>query len=880
MQQPPSNYEATGTPSELQLPAPMVASLQPAPEARLWKRLLWVRDRARGAQHAWVVGRGASLAAILLAREAMRVTALDADAEAMAEARQTLDAESEMASEATIAFHVLDAIDSDVAPDATGCDTAIILDGYGESLARWLEPIGRSPVIVRVIVSVAFGIDPAGGREIVFPRMVVDGLPDFQLDHMEVIDGHIEAVLSRSQAGVAASKTHNDCMLRLTELGAAQYIAEMSKRIPELEFELDATHSSWKKAGRLARDLEESTSFQFGQALVLAVRSPGALLRLPLTLGRVLWGRKKQVAAVSLAPRERHGLTEWEKEALRNQVRQVIRQGPDAIKRVVETFLGDASTPLRAFGYLVAAQACSQHNERELEFELASYGLQLDRSVGMLRGFMHVALRARRMQAASETLHELLEHAAQGNKLAHAFLRQFEQTTSYKLAILEEISPRPAQWRRVDGGRLVYVLHNSLPYSSGGYATRSQGLAAGLHALGQPVVCLTRPGFPLDMKPELAPIDVPVVDVIDGVPYQRVLLPSRKDISEYDYVVRSAAALEAELRRLRPAYVQAASNYITGLPALIAARRLGVPFFYEVRGLWEITRMSRDQTFADSISFELQRHLESTLAREADHVFTLTEPMREELIARGVEPSRITLLPNSVDAERFHSRTRDEALARQLGIPDGVAVIGYVGTFVVYEGLEDLVAAGVELHRRGLDFRLLLVGNENASGQDRGPITEEILRVAREGGIESKLIMPGRIPHEQVEAYYSLIDVCPFPRKPWPVCEMVSPMKPLEALAMKKAVIVSSVRALTEMIADDVTGVVFEKGSVVGLADAIAALVSDPDRRLRLGEAGREWVANERSWTQVAERIQAVTAQFDAITVDPAAMSVEAAADA
>src|SRR5690606_36479232 len=137
-------------------------------------------------------------------------------------------------------------------------------------------------------------------------------------------------------------------------------------------------------------------------------------------------------------------------------------------------------------------------------------------------------------------------------------------------------------------------------------------------------------------------------------------------------VLGAAERMTAELSRLNVSYVQGASNYVTGLPALIAARRLGVPFFYEVRGLWEITRMSRDDKFAKSISFDVQRHLEGSLAREADHVFTLTEAMREELIDRGVDPERITLLPNSVDADRFLPMPRDQDLARELGIPDDV----------------------------------------------------------------------------------------------------------------------------------------------------------------------------------------------------------------
>ena len=188
--------------------------------------------------------------------------------------------------------------------------------------------------------------------------------------------------------------------------------------------------------------------------------------------------------------------------------------------------------------------------------------------------------------------------------------------------------------------------------------------------------------------------------------------------------------------------------------------------------------------------------------------------MRDELVRRGVDPATITLLPNSCDPERFTPRGRDAALAARLGIPASVPVIGYIGTFVQYEGLEDLVAACAMLHGRGRDFRLMLIGNENVSGTEKGPITAEIERIAAEAGLSDRLIMPGRVPHEEVAAYYSLIDIAPFPRKPQPVTEMVSPMKPLEALAMEKAVVVSSVAALTEMIADEETGLVFAKGDI------------------------------------------------------------------
>ena len=185
-------------------------------------------------------------------------------------------------------------------------------------------------------------------------------------------------------------------------------------------------------------------------------------------------------------------------------------------------------------------------------------------------------------------------------------------------------------------------------------------------------------------------------------------------------------------------------------------------------------------------------------------------------------------------------------------------VVGYIGTFVQYEGLDHLAEACGLLKSRNIEFRLLIVGNENTATNEKGPITQKILEVAKLFDFEDWLIMPGRIPHEEVEAYYSLIDVAPFPRKPQPVTEMVSPMKPLEAAAMKKAIIVSSVRALTDMITDEVNGLVFEKGNIEDLSNKLYQLLSNEDLRVKLGNNARSWVENDRTWEKTAEKFDEV----------------------
>ena len=400
---------------------------------------------------------------------------------------------------------------------------------------------------------------------------------------------------------------------------------------------------------------------------------------------------------------------------------------------------------------------------------------------------------------------------------------------------------------------IAYVLHNSLPFSSGGYATRGHGLANALVAEGYFVNIISRPGFPLDTKKELEEIEISNCEKIDDVRYHRILAPRKDKFVTYDYIQLASEALYQKFLEIRPSIVVGASNHLTALPALIAARRLAIPFLYEVRGFWELTRISREPEFEQTDWYGLLCSFEAITAIESDHVFTLTTPMVDELEKRGVSRNRITILPNSCNPERFEPIERNVSLSKLLAIPSSVPVIGYIGTFVQYEGLEDLAIACGILKQKGVNFRLLIVGNENTQSNDKGTISENILNIAERYSFLEWLIMPGRVPHEEVEAYYSLIDIAPFPRKPQPVTEMVSPMKPLEAAAMKKAIIVSSVKALTDMIEHKKNGLVFEKGNIEDLANKLLLLVQDENLRSSLGEQARVWVENERTWKKTAK---------------------------
>lgn len=404
-------------------------------------------------------------------------------------------------------------------------------------------------------------------------------------------------------------------------------------------------------------------------------------------------------------------------------------------------------------------------------------------------------------------------------------------------------------------GRLLYILHHSRPYLSNGYATRGHGLATGMQEAGIDLFCMTMPGFPMDVKADLP--QGAAEDTVEAITYLRNPTPRRfgPDRSLL-YLQESAAVMEQRIRALRPQAIIVASNYVAALPALMAARRCGVPLAYEVRGFWEITDISREPDLAETFSHQLRIRIESELAAGMDQIFTLSVPMAEVLVRRGAAPARIALLQNACDPEKFMPHARDDALAATWNLPQGVPVIGYIGSFVQYEGLDDLTRACAMLRKQGYSFRLVLVGNEKAAGNDRGPITQLVTRTAEEEGLTDWLIMPGRVPHEDVERWYSLIDIAPFPRKSQAVTELVTPLKPLEALAMEKAVVVSSVRAMAEMVEDGQTGLVFEKDNVADLTRTLALLIDDPALRNSLGEAGRRWVQADRTWRHMGDRVK------------------------
>ncbi len=412
--------------------------------------------------------------------------------------------------------------------------------------------------------------------------------------------------------------------------------------------------------------------------------------------------------------------------------------------------------------------------------------------------------------------------------------------------------------------RVLYLVYNSLPFHSAGYATRSHGLVAGIRDLGFDSAIVSRLGYP-HVFGKFRNITTNALEHIENVPYLRLYSAVDEifSTSTREYVKRNTAATINVAAEIRPSIIHGASNFVTGLTAVGVARALGVPSVYEVRGLWEITALSRDPSYTGTLRYAQAVRLETEACLGADRVITITEALRDELVRRGVPEEKIDIVPNGVDSDRFHPRPRDDALGVKLGLTPDNVVIGYVGSILDYEGLDDLLSAIRLCVDRGLtDLRALIVGD--------GAAYQACVDWAHELNLEDYVIFTGRVPHDEVEAYYSLIDITPFPRKPLPVCEMVSPLKPFEAMAMGKCVIVSSVAALQEIIGDRPIGFVFEKGSVEALAQTLSHVAVDRNLRLKIGEEARRFTVAERDWRILARR---VTEIYEKLTVTGAKSS-------
>jgi glycosyltransferase involved in cell wall biosynthesis len=404
---------------------------------------------------------------------------------------------------------------------------------------------------------------------------------------------------------------------------------------------------------------------------------------------------------------------------------------------------------------------------------------------------------------------------------------------------------------------VMYHAAQSMPHSTSGYSIRTHGLVKSMSGSGWNIEVILRHGYPLDRSDHDGG-EVHASEAIDGVHYRfgttdGMVLPENLidygDVFNFsrfiEYQKQSVESILSFAEEFRPAVIHSASNFVVGLAGAEAARRLGIPSIYEIRGFWHLTQSAKRRGYEFSDHFDLTERLEIETAKRSDHVFTITGALRDHLIEKGVDGTRISVLPNAVDATRFVPQDRDPALEASLELEDTV-VIGYIGSFAEYEGLDLLLEAAARLRdMTTTKFHILLVGD--------GAMNGELHRMVRFLGLQEWVTFTGRISHQEVDRYYSLIDIMPLPRRGFRVCEQVSPLKPFEAMATGKMLVTSDVAALSEIVQHGETGLIHEKDNSSALADALLRGINDQDLRMRLGQNAREWVTENHDWNRISQ---------------------------
>ena len=399
-------------------------------------------------------------------------------------------------------------------------------------------------------------------------------------------------------------------------------------------------------------------------------------------------------------------------------------------------------------------------------------------------------------------------------------------------------SERPVFPRRLSlPGRVLYAVRHSLPFATNGYAVRTHGVARALSQSGCEVLVCTAPGLPWN-QPGQGDRDWSNHHSIDGVRYIHTPHFSTTERSPKECHQRLVQTYAELIRVFKPAVVMAASNWANALPPAAAARASNLPFLYEVRGFWELTRLAREPAWEGSPDYRQARMMEQDVVRRAQRLFTLNRFMRDELAQRGVPAERIDLVPNGFDGWA-PAPDGSDGLRRQLGVK-ARHVVGYIGSFNAYEGLEDLIGAVARLRAQGLDLALMLVGSSSRMGMedqtDSGlcPAGQAYQALAKQLGISKHLYLPGRIKPAAVADYYGLLDLVVIPRRPLPVCELVSPLKPLEAAAHDKRVLMSDVAPLAELRSRCSNFFYFKKGQPDTMAEQMQNILSnhaDPPTR-------------------------------------------------
>lgn len=397
--------------------------------------------------------------------------------------------------------------------------------------------------------------------------------------------------------------------------------------------------------------------------------------------------------------------------------------------------------------------------------------------------------------------------------------------------------------------RILHVLDHSLPLHSG-YSFRTASILREQRALGWETFHLTTP------RHGAATMDQETADgwSFFRTPFKPGALSHVPAVGPYfDEMLASAARIDDLVVRLQPDLLHAHSPVLNALPALWVGRKRRIPVVYEMRASWEDAAVDHGSTREGSARYRLSRALETFALKRVQAITTICEGLRQDIVARAIDPQRITVIPNAVDVGAFtFGAAPDPVLRTRLGLGDA-EVLGFAGSFYGYEGLDLLLDAAARLAPERPNLRVLLVG---------GGFQEQALRAqAARLGIAERVIFVGRVPHAEVRRYYELIDVLVYPRHSIRLTEIVTPLKPLEAMAQGRIFVASDVGGHRELIRDRDTGFLFPAGDAAALAATLRDVLARSGEWDAMRRRARTFVETERTWGRSVARYADVYAR-------------------
>lgn len=410
---------------------------------------------------------------------------------------------------------------------------------------------------------------------------------------------------------------------------------------------------------------------------------------------------------------------------------------------------------------------------------------------------------------------------------APAFLYQYFTNFVLERALKERRAYQPPA-----APRLLYLAASCLPYHVSGYTNRTHELLRALKEASCDFRILSRPGYPWDRRDSLV-LPEGNFSTLDGLRYDH--LPPRKTLKQlFLSALRGADLIEDYVRANGITCIHAASNHVNALPGLIAAKRLGLPFQYEMRGLWELSRASRFPAYENSRPFKMGLAMEGLVAANADSIFAISHQLALYASERwGIALERFSLLPNCADTARI-APTPDGQVENDL--------VGYAGSLVSYEGLDVLLRALAILKDRAKPVRLLLIGD--------GEARPELEQLVKDLKLSAEVEFAGRVHPDEARRKLNRCALICLPRKPFQVCKIVTPLKLVEAMALARPLLVPDLPVFRDELGEYAKDCVFEPDNSMDLARRIEEKLGSPLELAELGRKLRGHVEKNRQWYQ------------------------------